>query len=48
MIFGVEMPFAPKVVVAPKVGFLSQKSYCILIAIADCDLQPQSMSWFRC
>jgi hypothetical protein len=35
MIFGAEMPFASKVVVAPKVGFLPQKSFCILIAIAD-------------
>ncbi|HEU4478658.1 MAG TPA: hypothetical protein VFR80_09080, partial [Pyrinomonadaceae bacterium] len=40
--------FASKVLVAPKVGFLRQKSFHILIAFADYDLQPQFLSLFRC
>jgi len=34
--------FASKVVVAPKVGFLPQKSFYILIAFADCDLPAEN------
>ena len=41
------MQFAPKVDVAPKVGFLPQKSFHILIAFADYDL-PAQFSEFVC
>ena len=40
--------FASKVVVAPKVGFLPQKSFHILIAFADYDYQPEFLSLFWC
>jgi hypothetical protein len=41
LIFGAKVQFASKVLVAPKVGFLPQKSFHHLIELADYDLQPQ-------
>lgn len=38
--------FASKVDVAPKVAFLPQKSFHILIAFADYDYQPEFLSLF--